>query len=583
MASDRALRLRGLALAGLSFGVLAGCGAHDPRRFRLAAPVLRDHDLDPVASPCRQDPKAKGKDKTVCAPEEYVSSFAWDAADNSLFRPIAKFFAAEHVGESENVNAFDEVPDSSWFVNRIGARPMSPEEAARGYCPYGPELTSNPPDGAWVIDHGKDNGANPGFRVATQGTKFMFKTDDTQVERATAATAIAARFYFAAGWWAPCDAVVYFKRSALTLKPGLKIKANVGAAKTFDEKLLDEILSRTGRRGDLYRATASRWLPGRPLGPFTYEGIREGDPNDVIAHENRRDLRGARIIADWLNHFDSREQNSMSTWEVEDANDPRSKGYVRHWYIDLGDCFGSEWSVDGFSKRHGYSYILDVPYMLEDFATLGIPERPWDRARRTPGAEIFGYFRAEHDPDVWRGEYPNPAFSRMTERDAAWGTRIIARFTPAHIAATVKVGDFTNPEHEAFLTRVLVERRMILLRRYFAKLSPLTDFSAEPSRLCAVDLARRTETYPASRFAYTATVRRGGGKAAPVRAIAEDDGRVCIDLAAQVGGGAPDDAPERYVVASIENGTGSGPIEAHLYDLGPARGLRLVGLARRDP
>jgi hypothetical protein len=569
--------------AVLALSSIAACAHDDPRRFRLHAPVLRDQDLDPVAAPCRRDPSPKDPSRVTCAPEDYESSFAWDAADNTLFRPISKFFQADAVGEAKNVNAFDEVPDSSWFVNRIGGAPMSPEQAARGYCPEGPELVSNPPDGAWLIDHGKDNGANPGFRVAASGTKFMFKTDDDQVERATAATAVASRLYYAAGWWAPCDAVVYFKRSALRLSPGLTVKANVGPARPFDEQALDRVLAKTGRRGDLYRATASRWLPGRPLGPFTYEGTRGDDPSDVIDHEDRRDLRGARVIAAWLNHFDSREQNTMSTWMPSAPKDPRSAGHVRHWYIDLGDCFGSEWTVDGFSKRHGHSYMLDFGYLAGDFATLGLVERPWDRAKRTPGAEIFGYFSSRaFEPDIWKGEYPNPAFARMTERDAAWAARIIARLTPEHIAAAVRVGDFTNPAHDEFLTRVLVERRQILLRRYFSKLSPLADVNADVTRVCAVDLARRHGVFDSRAFAYSAKVRRGRANSAFEQAAlsVEDDGRVCVEVERREASRLVDDAPERYVVVAIANGTGSGPLLLHLYDLGPARGLQLVGIER---
>ncbi len=62
---------------------------------------------------------------------------------------------------------------------------------------------------------------------------------------------------------------------------------------------------------------------------------------------------------------------------------------MRHWYIDFGDSFGSEWTLDGFSRRHGHAYILDMGYMLEDFPTFGAVERPWDRAHREPGLEIF--------------------------------------------------------------------------------------------------------------------------------------------------------------------------------------------------
>src|SRR5262245_57579722 len=34
-------------------------------------------------------------------------------------------------GPARNVNTMDEVPDSSWFTNRIGRRPMSIEEIVR--------------------------------------------------------------------------------------------------------------------------------------------------------------------------------------------------------------------------------------------------------------------------------------------------------------------------------------------------------------------------------------------------------------------------------------------------------------------
>jgi hypothetical protein len=225
-------------------------------------------------------------------------------------------------------------------------------------------------------------------------------------------------------------------------------------------------LAKAGRRGDKYRADASRWLPGVPLGPFTYEGKRSDDPSDVIAHENRRDLRGARVIAAWLNHFDSREQNSMSTWMAADEKKPASAGFVRHWYIDLGDCFGSEWAVDDFSRRLGHSYLLDFGHIAGDFASLGAIERPWERAQRMKGFENFGYFSArDFDPDTWRGEYPNPTFNRLTEREGARAARIIARFTAAHVKAAVLTGDFTNPAHTAYLTNMLLMRQYIVLRR----------------------------------------------------------------------------------------------------------------------
>src|SRR6185295_15845562 len=96
----------------------------------------RDADLDPVAMPCRPDPKPpKGNPgHLVCTPDTYESSFAWDAADHTVFRPLSRLFAVDPGGEAVNVTSMDEVPDSSWFVNRIGLRPASPEEVTSAPC-----------------------------------------------------------------------------------------------------------------------------------------------------------------------------------------------------------------------------------------------------------------------------------------------------------------------------------------------------------------------------------------------------------------------------------------------------------------
>ncbi|HEY3255602.1 MAG TPA: hypothetical protein VGJ91_16705, partial [Polyangiaceae bacterium] len=99
----------GLAcLAWCALG-LPAC-AHDPRTFRLRAPVLRDQDLDAVHVECPSNGDPHGVQAAACVPETYESSFSWDAVDNSIFRPMSKFFQVDSYGEAENVNAFDEVP-----------------------------------------------------------------------------------------------------------------------------------------------------------------------------------------------------------------------------------------------------------------------------------------------------------------------------------------------------------------------------------------------------------------------------------------------------------------------------------------
>ncbi|MEI9951739.1 MAG: hypothetical protein WDO74_22860 [Pseudomonadota bacterium] len=287
------------------------CGCASPARFPLRQPLQRDPDQVPV----------------VQIPEEYYSPFGWDAADQSVFRPLARFFAVDPAGQAVNVNALDEVPDSSWFENRLGKTALSPADVARGACPE-QELDPSAPDGSWLIDKGKDNGANPGFRISVAGLgRFMLKSDPSaEPDRATGATSIASRVYHAVGYYAPCDSVVYLRPSLLKLKPGLTVTNNEGTTKPFDEARLKDLLEHASHRNGLVRMVASRWLPGKPLGPYRYSGRRSDDPNDVIAHEDRRELRGARLIAAWLGHFDTREQNTMDVFMPSDPEQKKRPG-----------------------------------------------------------------------------------------------------------------------------------------------------------------------------------------------------------------------------------------------------------------
>jgi hypothetical protein len=589
MASERSPGRVGRA--GLACSLLAGsllaCGGGE-RRFPLRDPLWQDTDQRPVAVGCEKHPTHDDPGHVSCAPDPYVSPLAWDGIDNSIFRPLARVFAVDPAGPAPNVNAFDEVPDSAWFTNRIGKRHPSPQELLAGACSPNDLLdgeTATP--GAWVIDQGKGNGASPGFRIKVANKfKFLMKTDSLdQPERPSAASAIGAAMYHAAGFYTSCEQIVYFHPRVLTLLPGLVETDNTGVPKRFDGKALDKVLRQATRRGELVRMQASAWLPGYLIGPFRYEGTRDDDPNDVIPHEARRELRGARVLAAWINHFDAREQNTMDTWissdpKVKDA----SPGYVRHYYLDTSDSFGSEWDWDEISRRLGGSYLLDWGDIGYDFITLGSVVRPWERARRTPGFELFGYYHyRDFDPDGWKNEYPNPAFSAATEHDNAWMARILSRFEPSDIEQLVSLGKFSRPEHAAFLTEVLEQRLRRILQRYLARLSPLTDPQASPDdRLCLVDLARRRNVASPQAFHYDARWRDASG----VRALdveVRPEGEVCVRTPhASPDGGAPPDDASRYRVLALSNRFSRFVVKLHVYDLGPAQSVRVVGLERPE-
>jgi hypothetical protein len=553
-----------------------------PRPFPLRDPFLVDTDTHPVSIPCRPEPTKDDPHAQNCAPREYVSPFLWDQLDNLLFARVSRVLAVEATGEARNVNSLDEVPDSAWFTNR---RPSPPSPDAPGACKPGDMLPG--PDevepGSWVIDHGKDNGSTPGFRVDIPGKgKYMLKADEEkQPERASAASVIGAAIYHAIGYNTSCEQIVAVKKEQLTLTPGLVVIENSGVSHPFDEAALDEVLHKTTQLGDgVVRFQASKWLPGHAIGPFRYTGTRDDDPNDVIDHADRRELRGGRVLAAWLDHWDAREQNSMDIWlAVDKRHEKSSPGYVKHYILDTSDTLGEEVTLDDMSRRLGHTYEFDATDILDAVVTLGADEEPWDRAHHVAGERKFGYFSAaDFDPVRWRPFYPNPAFIRATERDNAWMARKIAQFSPEDVRAFVALGRWSKQADADYVLRILLARQQKILRRYLTRISPIGDIHAEELQICGTDFARLRSVYPQQAFQYT-VVERGYGLEAELPAIVGRDGRVCFTPRATHPGDVSDSDDRRRLELTIDNGTTAAPLVVHAYDLGP-RGIKIVGLTR---
>ncbi|MEZ4222895.1 MAG: hypothetical protein R3B13_18275 [Polyangiaceae bacterium] len=551
-----------LALGLVAMALLGGTGCGSAARpFPLREPLWRDPDQRPFAE----------------QPEEYYSPFAWDAANHTVFRPVSRFFAVDPAGEAVNVNALDEVPNSSWFQNRLGRFSMNAEEVARGPC------ASAPPDvkGPWVVTAAKPNGFNPGFFMkAPDGSRYLTKFDGTiEGTRPTAADIIAPRLAHAAGYFVPCNRIVYFDRSILRIDPKAKSENESGDKVPMTDRDLDTIFSKALRLPDgRYRASVSLFIEGKPLGPWSYEGRRGDDPNDVVNHEDRRELRGLAVFAAWLGWTDTREQNTMAAFVKSGPG-----GYVRHYLLDVGNCFGSIWDPPMLGRRISHSYYLDVPYILEDFATLGTQRRPWDELRFGPTGRVFGYFDAEHfDPDLFRTGYPNPAFIRRSEADSAWMARIIARFDRPLVRSAVEQADLTPPLKKRLLS-VLMGRRTKLLARYFSRLAPLSwprisTKGARP-RLCMEDLAVTSGVANAARRDYAARAYVGSdlnARGMP-RPDSEPRGLVCAELPQL---SASRQAPE-YLIVDLATRPTAPPARVHLYQVGQSS-YQIVGLERPD-
>jgi len=421
-------------------------------------------------------------------PDSYWSPKYWDAFDLSAFEPLSRVLAVDVAGPAENINAWGEVPNSSWFTNRLGRSNITPEQLAQGPC-------EEPPinkDGVWLARKGKVDGVNPGFVIedTTDGRMYLLKFDSTiQPERATTADVIGSKLYWAFGFSTPCNRVVSFDRSQLRIGDGASKKDRFGNKTPLLEEDLIGAMSGAPRTSDgRIRASASLFLGGKPLGPFRYHGTRDDDPNDVFRHEDRRELRGSRLLAAWLNHYDAREQNSFTTFMANETG----LGYVQHHILDFGDCLGNVSEVsaaDDVVRRSGHSYFFDFEHVFTDMVTLGFIERPWDRAQRYEEAPLFGYYDiANFSARAWKMAYPNPAFDRMDREDGYWAAKIISRFSEEHLRALVAEAKLSDPLHTRYLERVLIGRRDNIVQEYLYEMAPLDFPVVDGTSLCVEDL-----------------------------------------------------------------------------------------------
>lgn len=403
-----------------------------------------------------------------------------------------------------NGDPFDEVVNSSWFTNRIGAEPLTPEETGRGSRPgEGPDQS-----GPVTVKSIKAEGVSPGFDIEdASGDRYILKFDPPENwEMSSGAEVVATNLFWAAGYHVPANYVVYFDPDNLVLDDELEATFQEGdSLVTYStepsggqrELTMDvfqrNVLERYPRDAQgRIRAMASRFLDGVYIGPFSYQGVRDDDPNDVIPHEHRRELRGLYVIAAWLNHVDSKQGNTLDFLipAPENPEDGPAIGYLRHHLIDFGSALGSG-ATHPHRFRHGTEYDFDALAVLLRFATLGLYERPWqdvdlDTLSYPPS---IGYYSIDNfDPADWRSNIVNPAFINRTPRDGYWGAKIVMAFTDRHLDAAVAAGQYTDPRAARYLLEGLKQRRDATGRYWFREVSPLDDPRIEGGALVFDDL-----------------------------------------------------------------------------------------------
>ncbi len=406
--------------------------------------------------PAGEKPAAAGPE----SPRAREYSYIYDVANHSLVRPITRVLdvpllarkVAGQPREAANVDESDQVRlPSTWWQPRLGFRPVSVEQLRTG-----PGPGTGPAPGKWIVTKAKTQGVTPGFQIKdSKGDRFIIKFDSPKSpELATSVDVVGSILFWGAGYNVPENTIAFFRPEDLVIAGDATYQDPMGLKKPMTQEYLDRILASVARLKDgRFRCVASKFLAGKPLGPYRYNGRRKDDPEDLIPHELRRELRGLWTLCAWVNHADSRGANTLDAWVTDGG-----RSFVRHHLIDFSALLGA--GPNGRrSQVTGTEYYLDYRGMSRQVATLGLVPFAWEPSVDPEIVSVGFVESAVFDPGGWRPDYPNPAFDDRTVRDIRWGARILAGFTDEHIRAAVEAGRYSDPRAADYLVRVLIERR----------------------------------------------------------------------------------------------------------------------------
>jgi hypothetical protein len=477
---------------------------------------------------------------------------------------------AENV-RAQNINTIDEVPDSSWFTNRILARPLSLEEAVRG-----PVSGSGPAPGVWTILAPKRTGIAPGFTMRDSKGDLWFVSFDGRgyPEAATGAIVVANKIFWALGYWQIENHLTVIRPETLEIAETATFTPLSGVRRRMTRSDLNAILKRAHRSPDgSYRAVAARGVQGRPIEGFYYYGTRSDDPNDIVPHEHRRELRALKVFGAWTNLVDMKAGNTLDTVITENG-----RGVVRHYLQDVGSTFGT-----GATAPHdffeGWDYLYDGNLALKRLVTFGFFLESWHTANYKYHPAIGRFEGDAFDPLTWKPRAPTAAFLRARADDTFWAARRVVAFSNEMIHAIAATGHYSDPAATRLLAEVLIKRRDAIGRAYLPAINPIAEPVLDEAgsltfKNVAIDarVANAPELYQAKWFAFDNTTGES-------RLVGESTGST-PRLAAPA---RLSSAPGTFTRLEISAKGAGNPMWAspvHVYFRRQAGGWRLVGFER---
>ena len=441
--SPRARRAALLTLSVGAVGLFATGASTQGQRFYSDDPIAREPESQDASKAAPYDPSQ-------------MYELLYNLFVTAGYKPSGL--------RAKNINTIDEVPDSSWFTNRIGTRTVTNEELVRA------ANVGEPPDPSkWVLIREKTAGAHPGFTATdAKGHTWFLEFDPPEFpEGATAAVAIATKIFWALGYNQVESFLTTFDPKNTTIDPKATVRRPSGKRTPFTHDDMNAILERVARNPDgSYRVIAGRLLPGKILGPYQYAGTRPDDPNDLVPHEHRRELRALRVFGAWTNLTDLKAANSLDTLITENG-----KPIVKHYLQDVGSTFGMcndfhEWDLS-------WEYFYEGPPSRKRFFTLGFGLSPWQTVDYVEYPSVGKFEGKVFDPRNWRPQTPTTAYMELRDDDAFWAARRVAAFTDEMIRTAVHTGQFSDPAAEKHLVDVLIQRREKIKSIYLTQINPI--------------------------------------------------------------------------------------------------------------
>jgi hypothetical protein len=370
---------------------------------------------------------------------------------------------------AQNVNTVDAVPDSSWFTNRIGHRPMTADEIAKG-----PTTTSGPAAGRWTVTASKTDGVTPGFTIKDANGQRWFLKFDPAGHRAlaTGPEVAVSKLFWALGYNVTENHIAYFRREQIVVGEGATFEPVSGTRRPMQAVDIDQLLEQVGREPNgSYRVIASKGVDGTPLGGFRFYDTRPDDPNDIVPHEHRRELRGLGVFAAWVNMVDSKAGNMLDVLVREN-----NRAYVRHYVQDVGATLGSG-ALGPAEYWEGHELLVEPGVALKQMLAFGFYIPRWHTVD-TYESKSFGRLPRDNthfNADAWKPRFPNQAFLRARADDKFWAAQKLIAVTDDMLRAAVRTGDLGDEKAEEFLVKALAERRDAIGRRYLTAINPVAD------------------------------------------------------------------------------------------------------------